>query len=201
MPRDKTGHFYYAWYPTIYQQDTQHLTLAECGAYRRLIDHYMLTRAPLPSDDRALARILGIGRDEWEAIKSSITTYFKPSGLFLTHSFCDAELNKDKRRILRSQDNGSKGGRPKHVKDNDNNPVGYSQVRPEQPEQNRTDKLAGDEVWAEEELPSGWHTYAEGKGVPEEQIYKSWRKFKDTTSHPYRLKNWRGWVDRERVRA
>jgi uncharacterized protein YdaU (DUF1376 family) len=34
MPRDKTGHFYFAWFPTIYQQDTQHLSLAECGAYR-----------------------------------------------------------------------------------------------------------------------------------------------------------------------
>jgi uncharacterized protein YdaU (DUF1376 family) len=61
MPRDKTGHFYFSWYPTIYQQDNQHLTLAEDGAYRRLLDYYMLTRAPLPSDDRALSRIVGVG--------------------------------------------------------------------------------------------------------------------------------------------
>src|SRR5262245_58395830 len=101
MPRDKTGHFYYAWYPTIYQQDTQSLTLAECGAYRRLIDHYMLTRSPLPGDDRALARIIGTGLDDWLAIKPTVITYFKPSGLFLRHSFCDSMLETDKGRILR----------------------------------------------------------------------------------------------------
>lgn len=202
MSRDKTGHFYYAWYPTIYEQDTQRLTLSECGAYRRLIDHYMLTRAPLPSDDRSLARIVGIGVDEWMTIKPSVITYFKPTGLFLLHSFCEGELSKDKRRILRSQSNGSKGGRPKALENKTDNPVGTHQVRPEQPEQSRTDKLAGkDEVWAEEELPSTWHTYAESKSIPDEQIYKSWRKFKETTSHPYRLRNWCGWVDRERVRA
>lgn len=199
MPRDKTGHFYYAWYPTIYQQDTQHLSLAECGAYRRLIDHYMLTRAPLPSDDRSLARILGLGADEWLLIKNSLITYFKPTGLLLTHSFCDAELSKDKKRILRSQDNGSKGGRPKELKLNGNNPLGTHQVRPEQPEQNRTDIAGQNEVWREEELPPHWHSIAETKGIPDEQIYKSWRKFKETTSHPLQLKKWIGWIEKERV--
>lgn len=60
---------------------------------------------------------------------------------------------------------------------------------------------SSDEVWREEELPSDWHTYAETKGLPDELIYKSWKKFKDHTSHPYRLRNWRGWVNRERVPA
>jgi hypothetical protein len=63
-------------------------------------------------------------------------------------------------------------------------------------------KLAGkDEIQTEEELPSAWHSHAERKGIPDEQIYKSWRKFKDKTSHPYRLNNWLGWIERERVNA
>jgi hypothetical protein len=149
-----------------------------------------------------LARILGIGVEEWLSIKPTIITYFKPTGLLLTHSFCDAELQSDKRRILRSQMNGSKGGRPKSLKPISNNPLGTHQVRPEQPEQNRTAKLAeNEEIWREEELPSEWHSYAETKGVPDEQIYKSWRRFKDQTSHPFRRRNWEKWVDRERVNA
>lgn len=63
-------------------------------------------------------------------------------------------------------------------------------------------KLAGkDEIQVEEELPSEWHTHAERKGIPDEQIYKSWTKFKDKTSHPYRLNNWLGWIERERIGA
>lgn len=112
MPRDKTGHFYYEWYPSIYQADTQHLTLAEDGAYRRLIDHYMTTKAPLPNDDRALARIIGIGLTEWESIKNPVITYFKPTGLFLHHNFCDEVLSRHASRINKSQNNGKNGGRP-----------------------------------------------------------------------------------------
>lgn len=120
MPRDKTGHFYYSWYPTIYQADTQSLTLAEDGAYRRLIDHYMLTRSPLPADDRALARIIGIGIDEWLAMKNLVGYFFKPSRNpdgYLTHSFCDEILAKDVSRINKCRTVGKLGGRPvKHGK-------------------------------------------------------------------------------------
>jgi uncharacterized protein YdaU (DUF1376 family) len=112
MPRDKSGHFYYEWYPTIFQADTQHLSLAEDGAYRRLIDHYMQTKSPLPIDDKALARVIGIGIDEWVSIRPQVVTYFKPTGLLLHHKFCDEVLSKHSARLLKSKNNGSRGGRP-----------------------------------------------------------------------------------------
>jgi hypothetical protein len=56
-----------------------------------------------------------------------------------------------------------------------------------------------DEICEAEILPSAWHDIAQAKGIPDEQIYKSWRKFKDHTSLPFRLNNWRGWIARERV--
>lgn len=112
MPRDKTGHFYYSHYPAIWEQDTQHLTLAEDGAYHRLVDCYMKTRAPLPTDDRSLARIVGASMEEWLLVKPSVITYFKPTGLFYHHAFCDEVLNSDVCRIIKSRVNGKKGGRP-----------------------------------------------------------------------------------------
>lgn len=133
MPRDKTGHFYYSWFPTIYQGDTQTLTLAEDGAYRRLLDHYMTTRAPLPNDDRALARIAGVGLSEWEPIKERVRTYFKPTGLLLRHDFCDERLKEDDARIEKSRNNGKGGGRPTTKKDNDNNPSGNRVETPQKP--------------------------------------------------------------------
>jgi hypothetical protein len=57
------------------------------------------------------------------------------------------------------------------------------------------------EICRTEELPSKWQDFAEAKGVPEEQIFKSWRRFKDQTVQPYQLKNWLGWLGRERVKA
>lgn len=112
MPTNKEGHFYYSWYPTIYKTFTQDLTLAEDGAYRRLIDHYMETKAPLPDNDRALSRIIGVGLDEWLSIKPQIITHFKPTGLFLHHTFCDNELAIHASRIGKAKTNGKKGGRP-----------------------------------------------------------------------------------------
>ena len=116
MPRDKNGHFYYGWYPTIVKGDTAHLTLAEDGAYRRLIDEYMVARAPIKSDDRALARLIGIGLDEWLAVKGNVMTFFKPTPNrtgYVSHGFCDRELEQDHNRIETARSNGHKGGRHK----------------------------------------------------------------------------------------
>lgn len=133
MPQDKTGHFYYSWFPTIYQRDTQDLSLAECGAYRRLIDHYMLTRSPLPGNsDRAMSRILGVGLDEYLQVKPALEALFKPSNNPVgswSHTFCDEQLGKQAERLERNRRNGKGGGRPKKVESNENNPVG-SQSKP-----------------------------------------------------------------------
>jgi hypothetical protein len=58
-----------------------------------------------------------------------------------------------------------------------------------------------DEFCFEEILPSKWHDEGVAAGITDEQIYKSWRKFKDHTSLPFRLTNWRGWLKRERIRT
>lgn len=141
MPRDKTGHFYYAWFPTIYEQDTQHLSLAEDGAYRRLIDHYMTTRSPLPSSDKALARIVGCGNDEWQIISGNVLSFFKAKEGNFYHDFCEETIAGDTARILQAQLNGRKGGRPSTSKETeitqplpDGNPVGSP--NPYQPTQN-----------------------------------------------------------------
>lgn len=91
------------WYPkdvTAYRLDTRHLTTLEDGAYNNLIDEYMITRQPLPDDDRALARIAKMQHAEWLAIAPTIRAFFRPRGGVLTLKKCDA--------ILNAQDNSSK---------------------------------------------------------------------------------------------
>lgn len=139
MPRDKTGHFYYAWFPTIYAQDTQHLTLTEDGAYRRLIDHYMVTRAPLPSSDRSLARIVGCDREEWEKICLNVMAFFKAENGSYHHRMCDEIISGDTARILKAQMNGHKGGRPSSCKQTViTHSVSPTQNNPKQPKTKQT---------------------------------------------------------------
>lgn len=57
-----------------------------------------------------------------------------------------------------------------------------------------------DEKCESEMLPSNWHTFAEQKGIPDEQIYKSWRKFKEVSSFPFELYRWKKWIDGEKVK-
>ena len=59
--------------------------------------------------------------------------------------------------------------------------------------------MSNPETWDDEVLPSAWHDYAERKAIPDEQIYKSWRRFKELSSHPWQFRRWRGWIDRERI--
>lgn len=92
---------WYPWYFTLYEQDTMHLDPYQDGCYRRLIDHYMKTRTPLPDNDQALARIIGDTQENWGAKASlAVRAFFKPKNGFLCHNRCDD--------ILDEQDNLSK---------------------------------------------------------------------------------------------
>ena len=85
------------WYPHYivdYQRDTLHLTTLEHGAYRLLIDAYMLHGRPLPDDDAVLARIAGMTIGVWGEISSTIRAFFLSSGTVLRHKRCDHELEE-----------------------------------------------------------------------------------------------------------
>lgn len=140
MPREKIGHFYYEWFPTIYGADTQRLTLAEDGAYRRLIDHYMLTRGELPLDDKALSRIIGVGWQEWEDVKDAVLAFFKKTPTGYRHSFCEDQIAAHNARLTKYRNNGSKGGRPpKPMEKKEDKPIGLQDEtnRFSQTEQNK----------------------------------------------------------------
>jgi uncharacterized protein YdaU (DUF1376 family) len=95
---------WFPWYPDLYEADTLHLTAAQDGIYRRLIDWYMKKRRPLPNNPQALAAISRIGIDEWSANAETILAFFRPKGSELHHKRCNAELDKqDKMSSGRSE--------------------------------------------------------------------------------------------------
>ena len=101
------------WYPffvTDYRRDTYHLSLEEDGAYRRLIDEYMITRQPLPNDDAALARIVGIPTTEWTRLAVNVRRFFKPRNDKLWHKRCELELRAQNHRHNRRREKAQKAG-------------------------------------------------------------------------------------------
>lgn len=92
--------YWYPWYPVAFRRDTMHLTLEQDGLYRRLIDHYMETRQPIPNNDIAIARIAGVSTETWLSLKDVILPFFaikqndgKSDCAILCHKKCDKVLS------------------------------------------------------------------------------------------------------------
>lgn len=97
----------FEWYPfnpTEYRRKTYHLCAAADGIYRRLIDEYMLARAPLPDDDAALAAIARVSMAEWLQHKPVLRAFFRPKNGRLINPRCEKELDAQRmRHALRSR--------------------------------------------------------------------------------------------------
>ena len=92
---------WFPWYPERYKNKTLHLTAEHDGIYRRLIDHYMESRQPLPDNDYALARISGVDNECFRHASSIIRAFFKKDNKGnLTHETCN--------QLLDEQDNQAK---------------------------------------------------------------------------------------------
>ena len=92
------------WYPLNpieFRRDTYHLSAAEDGIYRRLIDEYMIAQAPLPDNDRALAAIARVGLEEWTDCADIVRRFFQAKDGKLFHKRCEQEL--DAQRMLHAR--------------------------------------------------------------------------------------------------
>lgn len=102
---------YYKHYMGDYQRDTGHLSLAQDGAYRRLMDHYYSTEEPLPLDKEPLYRICGaMDRKERDAVDSVVTKFFQAVNGKLHHQRIDEEIAKAQEKIANLKANAAEGG-------------------------------------------------------------------------------------------
>lgn len=104
------------WYPHYvrdFKAKTGHLTLAERGAYRALMDEYWERQGPLPADERILCRMIGAFPDEWAEVRESVLAFFQREGNQLRHPRIDEEIEKAQTKRRSAANNGKKGGRPK----------------------------------------------------------------------------------------
>jgi len=85
-----------AWMPLWvgdYLADTQHLTMAEHGAYFLLMMAYWRNRGPLVDDDKRLAAIVKVTPKEWKALRSTMAEFFQVDAGRWSHKRIEAELS------------------------------------------------------------------------------------------------------------
>jgi len=92
---------WYPYYPRDFRAKTLHLSLAEEGAYKRLMDEYYMRKGPLPNNDAAIARLLGVSLDEWLAVAPAVRPFFRARGDLLHHKRCEEELAARELRYAR----------------------------------------------------------------------------------------------------
>src|SRR5215469_6408261 len=125
---------WYAHYPGDYLRDTAHLSLAQHGAYRLLLDHIYSTGKPLPPDVSALHRICrAFDPAEQDAVDFVVAEFFelREDGY---HNFrADVELARRAECHQRLSDSGRRGAIKRWGQDSQANsqPNGLAIARPQ----------------------------------------------------------------------
>lgn len=98
-------------YPGDYLTQTLTLSLAQDGAYTRLLDHYYTIEKPIPVDEvMAVARCRNT---EDEAVTQWVLArFFTLTEMGYRHARADKEIAKARPRIEAARNNGLRGGRP-----------------------------------------------------------------------------------------
>lgn len=102
--------YYFKFHIRDYAAATTYLTNEEDLAYRRLLDMYYSTEAPIPLDVTLVARRI---RCEQAAVRDVLTEKFTRTDDGFRHERCDAEIAEYQQSAERNRVNGRAGGRPK----------------------------------------------------------------------------------------
>jgi len=133
--------YFYRKFVRDYRDDTRHLSLIEHGAYNLLLDEIYFTERCIPDDEVFLKRALGaVSEDEISAVKRVLAQFFTKTRHGWTHKRFKQELKHVESRVLASQLNGQKGGRPRKEKPS-NNLVGYFEETQKKPREKATPRL------------------------------------------------------------
>jgi len=100
---------YYQFHPADYTLDTVHLDDAHDLAYRRLLDFYYTSEAPIPKETQRVAIRLRLGSD---VVSDVLNEFFKETENGWIHGRCDAQIAEYHAKAEIARANGKRGGRP-----------------------------------------------------------------------------------------
>lgn len=116
---------YYPFHLGDYAAHTAHLEPMEDLAYRRMLDLYYRTEAPLPTDWREVARLIRL-KDQGAAIESVLSEFFALTDEGWRHARCDGEIAS----FQAMAEGGRKGAAKRWGKASDSHPI----ATPSQPQ-------------------------------------------------------------------
>jgi uncharacterized protein YdaU (DUF1376 family) len=113
------------------QAKTGGLTLAQFGAYDRLLDHYYSTEKPIPADETyRICRAMSAS--ERDAVDKVLAKFFDLGPDGYTQSKADEVIAKALPLIEAARQNGKKGGRPPKPK-TQTEPTGFQKETQQEP--------------------------------------------------------------------
>lgn len=116
------------------QAKTGNLSLAEFGAYDRLLDHYYSTERPLPLDSEECYRICrAMGKEERKAVDKVVERFFVSTESGYIQAKADEVIAAAQPLIQAARENGKRGGRPRKPK-TDQEPSGFSEETQGEPD-------------------------------------------------------------------
>lgn len=126
---------YYSFNIGDYTSHTAHLTPIEDIAYRRLLDIYYQTEAPIANDIKAICRQIRMREHETD-VQQVLTEFFTLGDAGWFSARCDREIQEYKAKADTARANGKRGGRPpKKQTQSENNQAGYSGFDSDNPDQ------------------------------------------------------------------
>jgi uncharacterized protein YdaU (DUF1376 family) len=158
------------------QAKTGHLSLAEFGAYDRLLDHCYSTEQPLPADVDSVCRIArAMTREERKAVESVLRQFFKLTDDGYVQPRVLEMLAEAQPKIEANRENGKKGGRPRSKpKETEQKPTGFPVGTQSEPNENLSQSqsqitlssLRSERVERATRLPPDWTLPEEAKTAP-----------------------------------
>jgi uncharacterized protein YdaU (DUF1376 family) len=107
---------FYPFHLGDYAAHTRHLSLMEDLAYRRMLDLYYTSEAPLPSDPAKVARLIGM-RDYMQEVTDVLSEFFVKSDAGHTSARCEREIEAYRAKAERAKSANKARWTPKQTDD------------------------------------------------------------------------------------
>lgn len=108
------------WYPHYiekYRRKTGHLTIAEHGAYRLLMDAYWDRRGPLPADETRMRKLIRADESEWAEVRDAVLEFFTLTERGYVHPVIEENIAEAERQYEAKKERMAKARAARKVND------------------------------------------------------------------------------------